>query len=235
MWSERRDLRYLFLAVVVVLLGLFNSGLDDNLANHNPPPHAGVMRQPLIQAAYHYRQTTKEERFYQCFGEMAMGRQYDRAFLQKHRGDLGDFEEGMLGPRVVSQPLLPYRDYIAEYPPVNFPFIAGPSLVGDSTDSYATTFRIMLGLLNIGALLIGCYLATRYLASPGQVRRFLVLSLAGALFLGPIMVTRLDPIALIFFLGALLAAAKERPVWSGISLSLAVGAKIVPLFLIPFL
>jgi glycosyl transferase family 87 len=230
--SRRRDLRYLIIAIFVVLFGLFNSGLDDRLAGENPPPHVSAPLRPLVKAGYHFRRQTGEERFYQCFGEMALGRQYDRSFLEQHRGDLGDFETGMLGPELVTQPVLPYRDYIAEYPPANFPFIAGPSLAGKSFEYYATVFRIMLGLLNVCALMASCYLAFQY--SPGTVRRFLCLSLVGAIFLGPIMITRLDPIALVFFLGALLAVAKDKPVLSGASLSLAVGAKIVPMFLIPF-
>ena len=60
MLSHRRDLGYLILAILVVILGLFNSGLDDNLANQNPPPHVSALRRPLVQASYHFRQHTNE-------------------------------------------------------------------------------------------------------------------------------------------------------------------------------
>ena len=141
---KRSDLRYLVLAVFVVLLGLFNSGLDETLASYNPPPPTSALGRPLVKLAYHFRTQTNEERFYHCFGQMALGRQHDYRFLVKHRGDLGEYHEGMVGPETVTGPTLPYRDYIAEYPPVNFPFIAGPSLAGEKLNSYATTFRVTL-------------------------------------------------------------------------------------------
>jgi hypothetical protein len=234
MLSRRADLRYLILAIFVVLLGLFNSGLDEELLDRNTRPQTTVLTQPLVDLGYHYRKQTREERFYQCFGEMALGRQHDRAFLLKHRGDLGEYQTAMVGPESVTGPLLPYRDYIAEYPPVNFPFIATPSLAGEKSDTYAIVFRLMLAFLLGCALFLSTHLAGHLFRSEGVVRRFLLLSLTGALLLGPIMVTRLDSIALVCFVGALVAVCKERPIGAGVLLALATGAKIVPMFLIPF-
>ena len=231
---KRSDLRYLVLAVFVVLLGLFNSGLDETLASYNPPPPTSALGRPLVKLAYHFRTQTNEERFYHCFGQMALGRQHDYRFLVKHRGDLGEYHEGMVGPETVTGPTLPYRDYIAEYPPVNFPFIAGPSLAGEKLNSYATTFRVTLALLNSLALLFFLRLAIRWDFSPEELRRFLLLSLLGTVLLGPIMVTRLDPITLFFLAAALLAVSSERPLVAGLALALATGAKIVPVFLMPF-
>ncbi len=231
---KRSDLRYLILAVFVVLLGLFNSGLDETLASYNPPPPTSTFRRPLVDLAYHFRTQTNEERFYHCFGQMALGRQHDYKFLVKHRGDLGEYHEGMVGPETVTGPTLPYRDYIAEYPPVNFPFIAGPSLAGEKLNSYSTTFRVTLAVLNGLAFLFFLRLAVRWDFSSVELRRFLLLSLLGALLLGPIMITRLDPITLFFLAAALLAVSYERPLVAGFSMALATGAKIVPVFLMPF-
>lgn len=234
MFERRSDLRYLTLAVFVVLLGLFNSGMDDTLASQNPQPRVSSLRQPLVELGYHFRQQTREELFYRCFGEMALGRQHDRAFLAKHRGEIGEYSRGMLGPEKITGPTLPYRDYVAEYPPANFPFIVAPSLGGQKADSYSTLFRLMLASLNLAAFLLSIQLANRIWRSAGEVRRYLLLSLIAALLLGPIMVTRLDSIALFFFVAALAATSREHPIVAGAMMALATGAKIVPVFLIPF-
>jgi len=231
---QRRDQRYLLLAVVVVLVGLFNSGLDDELAAHHPTPNVSFWRQPLVDMGYHFRSLTREELFYRCFGEMALGRQHDRELLSDHRGDLEGLEDIMLGPKVVEKPVMPYRDYAAEYPPVNFPFVVVPSLAGEKAESYGTVYRLLLAILNVVTLLLSIQLAQRFAGSPSETRRFLLLSLLSALLLGPIMTTRLDSIALFFFVSALVATTRERPVVAGICLALATGAKIVPVFLIPF-
>ena len=231
---QRSDLRYLLLAAVVVLFGLFNSGLDETLAASNPPPHTSALRRPLVKLAYHFRLKTNEERFYHCFGQMALGRQHDYEFLVKHRGDLGKYLRGMVGPETITGPVLPYRDYIAEYPPANFPFIAAPALAGEKLMRYAMTFRVMLGLLNALALLFFLRFASKLGFTATEQRRFLVLSLVGALMLGPIMVTRLDPITLFFLASAFLATSSDRPVTAGVMMALAAGAKIVPVFLMPF-
>ena len=234
MFSGRKDLRYLALAVFVVLLGLFNSGLDDEWASLVPPPHASFVGRQITKLAYHYRLETKEELFYHCFGQMAWGREHDREFLENHRGDLGKYQRGMLGPETTTGPILPYRDYIAEYPPVNFPFIAGPSLVASESHHYAMVFRITFAFLLGASFLMSLHLARRLGLSERELRIFAILALAGAALLGPIMITRLDAVTLLCFVAALVAVSHERPILAGLMMGLATGAKIVPLFLLPF-
>ena len=234
MFSGRKDLRYLALAVFVVLFGLFNSGLDDQIADKMPRPQSSVWMEPIDRLAFHYRRETREERFYHCFGQMALGREHDRDFLEEHRGDLGEYEPGMLGPDLTTGPILPYRDYIAEYPPVNFPLIAGPSLLAEKDFRYAQIFRLMLASLVGCSFLLCLHLAGRLGLSGGERRRFVMLALAGTLLLGPIMVTRLDGITLFCLMGGLVFVSHQRPLGAGLMFGLATGAKIVPLFLIPF-
>ncbi len=233
MLTRRPELRHLLLACFVVLFGLFNSGLENDIAAAHPMPSLSWPRSEAVRLTYHFRKETREELFYRCFGEMALGRQHNRIFLSKHRGDLGQYGPDMIGPEVVTGPVLPYRDYIAEYPPVNVPFIVAPSLVNTTSNGYSLIFRFILGLLNGAALILTAQLALKVYRSAEDVRNVLLLSLAAAICLGPIMVTRLDPIALFFFVYALSAASADRPIRSAVGLALATGAKIVPVFLVP--
>lgn len=223
----RPQLRYLWLACLAVFWGLFQAGLPQTIA-HNLISHQS---DPLTRGAFYFQTQTAEELFYRSFGEMAMGRPPDRGFLAEHRGDLGAFTSAMLGPETLDGPVLPYRDYVAEYPPVNFPVIVAPAWMSEGqAPVYCSWLRAILASLCLGAL----YLSTRLAAAchSGQ-ERLLWLSLLGALGLGQVFITRLDALPLFLCVGALWAAFREKPGWTGIFLALASGAKIVPIFLVP--
>jgi len=123
-------------------------------------------------------------------------------------------------------PLVPYRDYVVEYPPAFFVFSLPPALLTADVDTYRLLFSLeMATFLTLSLWLCGRLRSDR----PGSWGW----ATAMVLSLGVVTVRRYDPGVAFLTVLALWAAVSRRPYLAGAALATAGAAKLVPLVLWP--
>jgi hypothetical protein len=232
---------FLLLPALWVLLVAFNCGASYELdatsgealqaflaERWEQDPLGALLGAPMHWVRHFWRRGVQDEQYYLAYADLIVGRRERLAALLKLRGGTGSL--GGLADR--PGPLLPYRDLACEYPPLGLLAILLPRLASADEFSYYVLFRLEMGLACVGALLLGLYVCGR-LSCPPSPARLLLLSALAALALGQLFTTRLDPLAALFIMAALAAAAACRPLASGAMLALAAGAKLFPVLLAP--
>ena len=127
--------------------------------------------------------------------------------------------------------LVPYRDYLVEYPPGFFLVALPPALLTRDGDRYRLLFSIEMGLCLTAALGL-CLLAAHRI---GRVRpeTQVAFTLAAVLCLGVITLRRYDAAIGLGLCATVCAAWSRRPALAGIALGMATVAKGVPLLIAP--
>jgi hypothetical protein len=174
---------------------------------------------------------------YLAYADATLGRPYQRY----HVRPLADWRKGQDDPSLAEAPreptpraLVPYRDFLVEYPPGFFLAALPPALVTATPDSYALLFSLEMGLCLTVALLAARRLLRRWPAPPGAPDGQLVLwAAACALALGTIIVRRYDALVSITLCVSLWATVARRPLLAGASLGVAAAAKLLPVVVWP--
>jgi uncharacterized membrane protein YidH (DUF202 family) len=176
-------------------------------------------------------------RFYYSVAQAALGRPYHARYLQPYdsasntaSGAVAGANEGetVLPPR----PLLPWRDFLLEYPPGMLAVILAPSLVTSDQDTYFTIFSLEMELLLTLAVCFSVRTADLLRADGTRVLFQAVLLTAA---LGVLTVRRFDPSVALAISGTFYALAARRPGLSGGLLAFGVALKGVPLLLAPII
>lgn len=126
--------------------------------------------------------------------------------------------------------LLPYRDFVLEYPPLALGIFTLPRILGESFRWYYVFFQtevIIADLVIVGAL---WFAARRFAMSPTRV---LIAYTLGVLAVGPITLHQFDIFSAAFTTLAVVALARERSVLAAFWLALGVATKIYPILLAP--
>ena len=185
---------------------------------------------------------TNEDDMYRCwaYAQAILGRphrsyflrtraQWDAAFARGEATD-PDTMPVVTPPR----PLVPYRDFLVEYPPGFFLVLMPPALLSSTPDGYALGFKLEMALS-----LIFCAYAARGLLRRGDddeaPRRVTGAFAAAILALGMVATHRFDAFVAAAMMAAVLGAARGRPTIAGLALGLAIAAKGVPLLIAPAL
>jgi len=134
-------------------------------------------------------------------------------------------------PVVPSRPLVPYRDFLVEYPPGFFLFAIPPALIARGMDSYAFVFSCFMGLLLTAALALLWDAAKRM--APGRATSMVFFSAACALAVGPIILRRYDAVVSFSLCLLVWGCVTRRPWAAGLGFGLGVAAKGMPLLLAP--
>jgi len=135
----------------------------------------------------------------------------------------------------VATGLVPYRDFVLEYPPLALVPLMVPRLVGGHTETaYQVPFLVFafVTTLAVGACIV--WLADRgWSALPrnGSLIAFAALFLAAS----PQVLWRFDIFAALLTAVALVAVASGRPASAGFALALGTAVKLYPAFLVPVL
>ncbi|MSP62361.1 MAG: DUF2029 domain-containing protein [Myxococcales bacterium] len=128
-------------------------------------------------------------------------------------------------------PLVPYRDFLVEYPPGFFLFAVPPALVALDLDGYRVLFSLGMALL-LTAALAACARIARQVAP--EVAPSLVPWATGmVLALGTIAVRRYDAVVALSLCALALFCLARRPALAGIAFGIGVAAKGLPLLLAP--
>ena len=133
----------------------------------------------------------------------------------------------------IAQGLVPYRDFMLEYPPLALFPVALPRLAAGPSDSaYVRLFIVIAFILAAIAAAAVAWLAGRgwsALSRGESLIAFAALALAAA----PMIIWRFDIFPALFTTLALVAVASRKPGWAGFALAIGAAAKLYPAFLVP--
>jgi hypothetical protein len=151
-------------------------------------------------------------------------------------------DPGAVPPIVPSHPLVPYRDFLVEYPPGFFLFAILPALVAHGLDSYFYVFSSFMALLLTAALALLLDASKRVVggAEPSssveaRATRVVFFAAACALAVGPVLVRRYDAVISLSLCLLLWGCVTKRTWAAGLGFGLGVAAKGMPLLLAPIL
>ncbi|MBT9584523.1 DUF2029 domain-containing protein [bacterium] len=219
----------------LVVFGLFNFGLNHEARKETL---ASAQRTPLdwLRLARCYLTDDYDVQIYLAYCNASLGRAYPPALVRPFEdwvttGFAQPVEEPEGWP---VQPggarLMPYRDFLVEYPPGLFLFAMPPALLSADLDVYRTLFSCLMGIcLSLAVRLCQTDL------QPADRERLLGWSLAMLLAIGMVSVRRFDGALSFLICASLWACRRGRPLLAGLCFGLAGATKIVPLILFPVL
>jgi hypothetical protein len=230
--TERRASRWL--VVLCLLLAWFNWGIEDLRKGHVPDlkAHPFLAVSPPWWPLRAYVSRSGDEQVYFEDSRLALGEDADLAYLAgKKQGDvaksLKDLEEAVRpGPAI----RLPYRDFPFEYPPLALLVMVAPRLFASTLAGYRLAYGVLAALMTLAACALGTRLA-KHLGAPGTEdpwRRMALLVLA----IGPIVVSRFDPLPALLVACALLLLLRGRFFLAGLITGAAVFTKLYALLLL---
>jgi hypothetical protein len=226
-----------WLVVLCLLLAWFNWGIEDLRLGHVPDlkSHPLAVVSPPWWPLRAYVSRSGDEQVYFEDSRLVLGEDADLRYLAgKRQGDiekdLADFQARVRpGPAL----RLPYRDFPFEYPPLPLALMVLPRLFASTLAAYRLAYGILAALLTLAACGIGVLLC-RELGARGPKdpwRRMGLFILA----MGPILVSRFDPLPAVLVAGALLLLTRDRFFAAGLCAGAAVMAKLYPaLLLVPW-
>jgi hypothetical protein len=133
----------------------------------------------------------------------------------------------------VASGLVPYRDFVLEYPPLALVPLVFPRLIsGTSQDAFTVPFTLVAIAITLATGAAVAWLAGHgwsSLSRNGSIIAFAALFFAAA----PQVLWRFDIFAAMFTALALIAVASNRPGWAGFALALGAATKLYPAFLVP--
>lgn len=146
-----------------------------------------------------------------------------------------------------SEKLLPYRDFVFQYPPLVIIPIVLPALITTDPVLYPYAFGVLAGLAAIAIVVAGWAIrahlpnglrdAADSPVTPGEgtspARRYLWLSAAALFLAGVTLETRLDVFAAAIVAVSLWAAVTERWILAGMLLGAGAAMKVYPGLLLP--
>jgi hypothetical protein len=134
-------------------------------------------------------------------------------------------------PVVPARPLVPYKDFLVEYPPGFFLFAIPPAIFVHGMDSYYWVFSSLMALLLTAALALLWDSAKRI--APGRAEQMVFFTAACALAVGPILVRRYDAVVSLSLCMLVWGCVTKRAWAAGLGFGLGVAAKGMPLVLAP--
>jgi hypothetical protein len=123
---------------------------------------------------------------------------------------------------------IPYRDFVAEYPPLTFAYTLLPALFDSSLGAYFPVFRLLTCVVDF---LIFATLVRNNRKYPSQCLLYIVCT--GAL--GSLLYDRIDLILGAILLAGLVALSKERKHFFQWVVGLGIAFKLIPIVLVPLI
>jgi|SRR5450631_834514 len=223
---------------VAIVFGLFNSNLRHADFGRVDAQIRAKQWPGLIPAIRGYCTNDGDIRRYFSYVQAALGRPYQSYFVRSAETWREQFaanepyrpdELPILTP---PHPLMPYRDYLIEYPPGFFLATLPPALLTSSPEVYTLLFQCFMGAALTAALL----LMSNALAAAGRPIRSRALMAWGALAvfsLGIVSTHRFDAAVALNVAVMAWGLARRRPIAVGAALGVAIAIKITPLLLAP--
>ncbi len=195
-----------------------------------------VLPVALVFGAALWQPTDADVHRYFAYCNAALGRPFNGFYVRSSDSWRDDFIAGRLGrpgdfPTVApSRPLMPYRDFLVEYPPGFFLAALPPALLTTDERMYKVLFEAWMAAF-LFASLFCCARIAQQLGPPLHMSDLIVWGSIAALALGRVSIQRSD--ALVAFLVCLMcwATLVRRPVVLGLAAGAGTAVKFVPLLI----
>jgi Glycosyltransferase family 87 len=190
-------------------------------------PMGATLADPVAALRVHHVRDG-DEILYLNWANYMLGRPADVAFMR----ELSDEKIDLLPLRPDRSPLLPYRDFVFQYPPLSAaPMVAAAAITSDPL-LYPYAFAALAAVAALVIAVAGAALHAR-LGPPEELRPHLWLSALALFLVGVTLETRLDVFAAAAVALALWAMAADRPALAGALLGAGAALKIYPGLLVP--
>lgn len=226
----------------VVVFGILNAGsTHEEQREVSQALSRGEFRLTPASAVLALRAYLNNEgdvRRYFAYGSAALGRPYSSYYVRtaaewrRAFAALDNREPEEFATVTPTRPLVPYRDFLVEYPPGFFLVCLPLVAAADKFEHFQLLFATAMGLLLTLALLI-CRSMARELGlriTGGQLAAW---GGVCALLLGVMVTHRYDAAIAALLAGSCWAALRRRPALFGLLLGLAVATKLTPLLCAP--
>ncbi len=225
-----------------MVFGLYNAGAPHAVSRaFDDAVSEGTLRLSptnAVDAVRAYLTNDGDIARYFAYCRATLGRPYRAYYVRTLSEWQGAFALGETDPeagptRVPDAPLLPYRDFLVEYPPGFFLWAMPPALVVQSVDSYRLLFSSAMALLLTVALIVALRLAPLLAGAPPPSRRVIGMAALGVLLVGSVATHRYDAVISLSVIIAAWAALANRPLWLGLAVGIGAASKVVPLVAAP--
>lgn len=178
---------------------------------------------------------------YHAYANAVLGLPYQATFVRPLEG--WKVEERQIDPKAdaidpaevppvaPARPLVPYRDFLVEYPPGFFLFAIPPAILARGIDSYFFLFSSLMGLLLTAAVAF-LWDASRRMGF-GRRESFVFFTATCALAVGPVLVRRYDAVVSLSLCALVWGCVTKRSWAAGLGMGVGVAAKGMPLLLAP--
>jgi hypothetical protein len=214
------------LAVAFLHLGYHRAQFSDRVRERlyqrflDDPVGASVAHPLAAVRVHHVRDG--DEYLYLCWADLMLGRPADRDYLLEQ----SDARISLL-PSSAAPHLLPYRDFVFQYPPLAVVPVVLPALITTDPVLYPYAFGTLAGIAAL-AIAVAGWSIRAHLAEAMSAGRYLWLSAAALFLVGVTLETRLDVFAAAAVAAALWAAMVDRQVLAGLLLGAGAAIKVYP-------
>jgi hypothetical protein len=222
-----------------VAFGLFNCGLPRQRFTRVEQDYAAGRRIDPLTAVRAYVTNDGDVRRYFAYAQAARGHPYQSYFVRTSEAWRRAFSAAEPyrpddWPVVTPPgPLVPYRDYLVEYPPGFFAIALPPAwFAHDDPDTYVTLFSGLMAALLTIALALATATVRRLEAGLALGSTLAWASLA-VFLLGVISIHRYDAVVAVAIVTALAFLVADHPVACGLALGVAIGLKGTPAIVMP--
>lgn len=230
----------LWAAWIVLAFGVFNIYGPDLSAYRRADDPPGISAGEILlrlnrgQLLLSVLRDDSDTRRYFAYADAVLGRPAPKYFIRQAEDWRAAETESLPKPEGLTEagkPLVPWRDFSVEYPPLMLPFVLLPALPAGDFSTFHFLFSLEMELLLTLAVLFAVKAADRLDASLGDSS--LAWSLASLAALGVVAVRRYDAVVSLAASAALFGLVARRPIFSGAAWATGVAAKGAPVILAP--
>jgi hypothetical protein len=226
---------------LAVVFGLFLAGLPRERYRAVERSFSQGHLPGLVDAARAYVTNDGDVRRFFAYAQAARGRPYQSYYVRTAEAWRQAFAAGEPyrpdeSPTVTpAHPLVPYRDYLVEYPPGFFAVALPPAwLAHDSPDAYVRLFEALMAALLTAAFVLTAVTLRRLGAGAALASGpTLAWAALATLLLGVVATHRYDAAVALAMVIALSALAARRPIVVGLALGIAIALKTTPVLAFP--
>jgi len=193
-----------------------------------------VLPSALVFVAALWRTTDADVHRYFAYCNATLGRPFKSFYVRSNETWQDDFIAGRLErpsdfPTIVpSRPLVPYRDFLVEYPPGFFLAVLPPAFLTTDEGAYKVLFEAWMAALLVASLCC-CVRIAPHLGASLSTSELIVWGSIAALALGRVAVQRADAAVALLLCLMCWATLTRRPVVLGVAAGTATAVKLVPL------
>ena len=224
---------------LVVAFGLYGAGLPRERFRTVEQRFGAGQWPGLADAARAYLTNDGDVRRYFAYAQAARGRPYQSYFVRTAEAWRRAFAAGEpyrpdAWPTVTpARPLVPYRDYLVEYPPGFFAAALPPAWLAADADAYVKWFAAFMALAMTGAFVLLARAVERAGHRAPAVGPTMAWAALGLLLLGVVATHRYDATVALALAASAWAAVARRPIVLGVAVGSAIALKLTPVLVVP--